>query len=46
MLSLKNKFSYFIVSNYLKMKKKLPLVYLDVSIDNQSPKRLTFEVLF
>ena len=34
MLFSKNKFSYFIVSNYLKMKKTLPLVYFDVSVDN------------
>ncbi len=28
------RFGYFIVSNYLKMKKPLPSIYLDVNIDN------------
>jgi len=38
-------FSYFIVSNYLKMQKKLPKVYLDININQQPAGRLTIEVI-
>jgi len=45
MLKNYHRFGYFIVSNYLKMKKPLPSVYLDISIDNKHAGRLGVEVM-
>ena len=39
-------YSYFIVSNYLKMQKKLPKVFLDININQKSAGRLTIEVIY
>ena len=40
------KYSYFIVSNYLKMQKPQPRVYMNVNINQKTKGKLVFEVFF